>query len=394
MRKQFISIVFIISVIGVTAQNNRLVYNQIAASLRYRDFNRADSLLHTLAPADSCVKSYYSGLSFFMNSRYEEAVTQFSKAHSYADADIFKTKSLIRLNQPAQACDALKNYLKKENKKAKHQILLDQDISSISNNRDFVELWKTEWYSELEAELASIELRITLNKDIETLDYLKELEIKYPKTAQIHFYQSLIWTKLKAYKNALEEINKALNINPRVEYFDQLGRIYIADGKYEDAELAYYKTQSSDSISYHIEYAKLCIRNKKYEKAIKILDEYLSVCYKSDEALYYKASSFFMNNENINALLSINKAIAINPYKTEYLILRSDIFYETKNYVFAENDLTQALDIKPMSDIYFKRGEIRELRNNTSGACMDFSTAYKLGRIDAQYKVNKLCSKK
>lgn len=340
---------------------------------------------------ESTQKYYYLGLAHYRKANYENAIKNLSMSNSFKEADFYIAKSYIHLNSISNAIAHLQKYLGSDQKIAKQKIILDPDFESISNNLEWKQLWKQYWYSEKDIILSSIDNKLLLNNEIEALDILNELQKTHGNTPDIYYQKAKVWIKMQSPKNAISELENAISISRNNEYFELLGDIYMDMQKYGKAKEAYYTLLHSDKLSYIMKYALSCIGKEEYSTAIKYLQHYCSYYYKDHRAFYYLAIAFQNDTDNLHALLTINKALALNNGTQEYYTKRAEIYSEVGSLEFAEKDYSAALDLIPNKETYYLRGVCREKRNNSNGACSDFKKALQQGMPEAQYKVNELC---
>jgi tetratricopeptide (TPR) repeat protein len=107
-------------------------------------------------------------------------------------------------------------------------------------------------------------------------------------------------------------------------------------------------------------------------KAIQLNPNYI-------EAYYYKARfgfSWLLDNP----LTNINKVIELDPQYADAYMLRSMIYSSEHEFHLSLLDINKAIAINPKEGYYFYlRGSIKESLKDKDGACMDYSTAKKMG---------------
>jgi len=90
---------------------------------------------------------------------------------------------------------------------------------------------------------------------------------------------------------------------------------------------------------------KLLINNKKYEQAIKYIDQYLDLSPEDTDFLYI-ASYCYMKTANFKIAGELGeRAYLRNPLETKYILHLAKVLIETKDYVQADGLIDQALDI-------------------------------------------------
>lgn len=185
---------------------------------------------------------------------------------------------------------------------------------------------------------------------------------------------------------AEKELLVAAKLNPdEPEAHAHLGRIYLADGKAADAEAQFrelLRIKPGDSES-EMGLADSLLRQKKDAEAASALDAYLNANPKDDRARVMQASALTQIGKDDDALAALNAAAKDGPETVEALKLRSAIYYkknefpqaaaalqkaeiaapqdaeihaslghalmETKDYVNAARELSEALRLSPSS---------------------------------------------
>jgi tetratricopeptide (TPR) repeat protein len=181
------------------------------------------------------------------------------------------------------------------------------------------------------------------------VDDVNRQEIK-AKTAII-FFKGVDLNLKRKWVDAIDEFNKALEINPKLATtFIYRGNAYANKG------------QSDKAIS-------------DFTKAIKINPKYV-------KAYFRRSGVYFKKGQYDKAIADLNKAVEINPKYDKAYISRAFTYAEGKGqYDKAIFDYTRAIEINPkLAGAYISRGLIyMERWGNKIKACSDWKQACELG---------------
>ena len=182
---------------------------------------------------------------------------------------------------------------------------------------------------------------------------------------ELHFWKpyilTLAYTEVKDYSNAL------LNVNKLPQDIDQ--KLLKSNIK---AEL------------------------QDYFGAIEILDEILS------ENTYTNAvpKDLILNNKAYfqlklkkfnDAMVNVNKALAVNENNWLYLDTKAEILYSLGKYSESINLMNKAINIQENENSFYYRGLAKIKIKKIEDGCRDLSTSFELGKSDAIINIRKYC---
>lgn len=146
------------------------------------------------------------------------------------------------------------------------------------------------------------------NQALETID--KAIEIN-PKISWDN--KATILMEIGFYKEALECVNKALEISPDSKFaLVYKAQILIKLGKYEDALKLIEKAQSIDYTFGLHEKAYCLLELKRFDEAIEVLNEIIEANPNDARAYYNRACAYSLKNEQDKAIYDLKKAIELN----------------------------------------------------------------------------------
>ena len=162
--------------------------------------------------------------------------------------------------------------------------------------------------------------------------YLEVLQ-KEPENAQVWGYLGVLYYQIKDYMEAELCIKKAISLNPRLYYIENLARIYLDKGEFK-AAIALYEdiVKVSDTYENNFNLAMAYKGNHEWAQAKKAYYKSLEInpdCYES----YFNLAYLELNeNRPENAVKCYQKALEIKPDDWESVYFLSLAYMQIKNY--------------------------------------------------------------
>ncbi len=117
---------------------------------------------------------------------------------------------------------------------------------------------------------------------------------------------------------------------------------------------------------------------KKHPEAIAAFEQAIKIKPDSDDVWAFKSISLLQLNKYSEALAAIEKAIEYNDSNVYFYVLRSLSLSSLKRYPEALVAVTKAIEMKPLSNYYASRGNIRYISDDYQGALADYNQAIEL----------------
>lgn len=214
---------------------------------------------------------------------------------------------------------------------------------------------------------------------------------------------------LGCYYSTIKDVNHAFALDEArartlSEYYLLRGKAFLKVNERERAmkDLQQALSISTDNPEAHYQIANIVYENGNPREAMKEIDEAIKM--KSDNGAYYAQRAVMRYNTYKpiagsqayeSVLADINVAIALVPDKYEYYRFRNLIFKrdKTNNFDFLMNQCNQSIKMFPNHpEVYKERGLLYMNKFNYQHAVMDFSLAIELGDKDAEnYRYRALC---
>ena len=188
------------------------------------------------------------------------------------------------------------------------------------------------------------------------------------------------YAELKQYENAIEDFNKAIEVNPKfAEAYNNRGPAYAELKQYGRAIEDYNRAIELNpkfAKAYNnrgIAYAKL----KQHERVIEDFNKAIDINPKFAEAYNNRGLAYAELEQYGRAIEDFNKAIDINPEDAKAYYNRGADYYTLKQYENAIEDYNKAIDINPeFVEAYANRGLTRLRANeDIDRAIEDFKQA-------------------
>jgi len=126
--------------------------------------------------------------------------------------------------------------------------------------------------------------------------------------------------------------------------------------------------------------ARQALNDKKYPRAVEILDAYLAEQPRDHRALALRGRAHVELGAPEKALADLNRAIELQPSKNgEEFVTRGRAYMALREFDKARSDLSKAIELKPdAADRYFYRGDNYYYLNDPDAAFRDLSKAIEL----------------
>lgn len=203
---------------------------------------------------------------------------------------------------------------------------------------------------------------------------------KYPELQDAYNNRGVAYYKSGDYFHAIEDYDKLI-MTMNAMNFDARGNIvdaYIASGRNEDAlkQLKWVKDFYPDSANIDFKMGLANFGLKEYRASVV---SFLN-CYKKDssntEALVNAANGYFFNNDFDRAYARLDEAERKDPSIANIYNTRCMIAITNRNYDFAMEQITKALEIESSNGIFLNnRGFLKLMKGDLEGGGKDVDRA-------------------
>lgn len=188
------------------------------------------------------------------------------------------------------------------------------------------------------------------NKAVENL---KDKILDKPDNDEYHYELAQLYQQEEFWSNALEELNKAYALNPKMEYREDMAQVYFQLGQYQEAihqmEIVLNKKESGQGYFFlgnlYQEINNPMLAREAYEKAVALDD---------DVFIYWER--LFWNYRNISiddarmlkrAIQVCEKLIDMKPDGYQYHIYMGDLYLQNNEANQALEQYEKAQELKP-----------------------------------------------
>jgi Flp pilus assembly protein TadD len=100
----------------------------------------------------------------------------------------------------------------------------------------------------------------------------------------------------------------------------------------------------------------------------------------------------FNHGRYLGAIQSFNKALSLDKGKAEYYFARGRTYAATGTTMYAEKDMSMALDLDPLNgQIWYEKGKLAEKLGTIENACFCYRKAFQYGIYEAGELLNQRC---
>ena len=292
----------------------------------------------SLTDEPAMIASFVTGLKYFREKNYEEAIKYF-------------TESL-----PKEATDAIKTY----------NILLYRGLS----------------YSYLTSYL-------TNRYDYAISDYSKAIDIN-PKLDKAYNNRGVVYSNKSEYDKAIEDFNQAISLKPENDAaYNNRGLAYLDKGQYQKAIEDFNQAISvNPKLAEPYNNIGIFYRNEdEYDNAIKNYDKAIEINPKFDKAYNNRGVACSSKGEYDKAIQDYNQAISLNPKYAEAYNNRGAVYTNKIEYDKAIKDFNHSISLNPKYvDAYSNLGVVYHNKDEYDKAMENYNKAIEINpRFDKAY---------
>ena len=383
----------------LSAQDDINGYLTRAAALKDRTMYSEAVALYTEAIGKSDDYRLFIGRAeaFLLAGDIDAAVNDFTMANELKPGAgyIGLARSYAASNETEKAIDNLQSHLQSDYRLPRKEILMDEYLSLLEDTPEWRQLWKKEWYNQLEDAVAEIEYDVNTGKIRQAEDILSGVENLYSEKPRILYLKGLVLAAKNENKDALEYLTRAVEEN-EAEY--SVWKLYIEQLAEAGSNISA-ANECDRALGQFPEKTELIFMKAEYlrkandrNRALVAAEEYLSL-YPEDERSNRLAGMIAGEKGEYNkALRYFSKNVENNPGKAQCFTDRADIYLKMKSWDAAVYDYSMALDLWPRDgDAYYNKGIALLNSGKTEEACHDFHMSLRYGNRKASGMISKHC---
>jgi tetratricopeptide (TPR) repeat protein len=314
----------------------------------------------------------------------ENLVRSYGLARSYAQKGDVGT-----------SIDFLKEHLQSSTKRPRSEIRTNPDFQLLKKNELWIQLWKTDWYSQNELDIEEAKNLLRNGKLETTLEMLDILINDCENEGRLYAMRAEVYEQLGELKFSESDYRKALELEPGSTVLQiQFARCLADLGKVERTrklidgidrnELTPEQIRMIGEIEYEI---------FNTDASIASLRTYLQY-YAHDHRIWLlQANNYFENGEYGKSTEILESLLSEAYYNEQVYLLKGNIYYRQNKYAEALGEYAMALDLNPGDyKIYVNRGLLLQEMNEKDKACRDFTRAFRLGYRNAYKFMQECCN--
>jgi tetratricopeptide (TPR) repeat protein len=290
----------------------------------------------------------------------------------------------------------LKKYFDSNGKYLRHQVISDTSFNFVKSDNKWREFWNKQNFSKTNKAIDEIAYRIKMNDYFEAIN-LADVFLSNSESHKVYYYRALANYNNKDYKQALKDINKAINVRSKeYDYWRLQSLIEMALKRDANAFSSWSKVLDLNELDAEAYlYRAISANNSgKYYQAHDDLLLYTKHFQHRDSAQYM----FVVVSMNIerywDAIQSLNILIDKDPSQIKYFNDLGDCFYKLSDWRPALYNFMMSLDINPaQGDIWFKAAYCEYEMSNIENACSYWHRAARYNYPEAQISLQKYCRK-
>lgn len=151
----------------------------------------------------------------------------------------------------------------------------------------------------------------------------------------LYYAMAKIYKEFPLYNEAIECLQNALNIKPQsLEYLSELADCYCETGQFQTAQDIATKVLylNKHFIYAHLLQAKINIKQKRYNEALKIINNAIKLDNSCAEAYKYQAEVFAAQGLKNRSIESAKIAVSLQPASHEYYAFLAKLLFDAQEY--------------------------------------------------------------
>ena len=335
---------------------------------------------------------------YYQQGEYRKAISDLKlaeKMRKYPGSYLL-AKSYAELGMTDSSIFYLEIHLQSPDKKPESYIKLDPAFLELEKTREWINLWKKDWYSEFEVLLAELHYLIKTEEYHDALNLADQSMEAFGHRHELHGARAMIFIRQGSQKAAISALSQAIAKSNRTvsDYYLKRYEAYRATGNLEDALDDLTRAIMLEKDNFNLVLERSIIRNELgyYADALRDISYYLEYFPGDPEGMFRKGNIYSGQGNYLKALEWYNKTLRINDERPEYFMARGNAYLNTKTYSYALRDYSMALDLDPRNEeAYLFKGLTRYYLNDPEGACRDWNKAMEYGSVKAFEYLEKYC---
>lgn len=300
-----------------------------------------------------------------------------------------------RMGEVEQCISYMDRHLRSAYKQPESVILLDPAFTGMENQKQWKELWRREWYDDVEKLAAEANYLIGRKAYIDALELFSQNAEVVNSRHGLLALRAEVFFRLGNLNNCITDLSAAIEKNTGIPgYYIKRAEAYAIQGKQSKAIQDYTRALQLNPYQFTVHYARSQSYKalNDYEKAGEDMEFLVRYFPDNEKFLYETGRIHYLNNSYLSALKHFNKLLQLSADSAIYFQARGETYLATRIYKYAIMDFSMALDLDPVNnECYLKKGLARFHLGDTEGACIDWDKARRYGSEEAENLLIRHC---
>jgi len=350
---------------------------------------------HLLSEDDFNIGALTMGRALSGAGRYEESNDWLQKVtgDEAAEAYYFQALNYLELNNYPLAIQSMSKHLADKNHFSEKDLRLDKAFSKIENDRSWIHLWQTEWYSVTEKQIAECEYLLSQDLPDEAKTLADQLLIDHPDEPRAHFVLAKVYFLQKEGRLFNQSFDHASALAVSRILLDEMLQFAMDNKIYEKANVLASGLIRKDPTNPQYLITRALIRILEAKEAVALRElEMIERAGITPAELYYQAGRKIAVSKPEQAEVYLTRAIETGAMDDRYYFYRGVVRSRLEKAELALDDFAMSLDIYPRQpELLIQRAQIRFDAGDTEGACHDWKKALEMGNAKAADLLYKHC---
>ncbi len=340
------------------------------------------------------------GESCYLAGKYDEAVRYFETAagmKTTPEAELYAARAYAEMSQPAKAVEQLQKYLGQREKLSESELQLDPALEKIEHSKEWKTLWSKNYYSAADQKIANAAVLVKRKKYTDALNIIDVEIANRSSSAELYALRAKVYKAMEQYEPASESYRTATRLrNNNSEYFAESAELAARLKKYDAAIEDINRAVRLDPycLELYLQRAGILRMAKRYDEARADVNFYFTYLPSDTKALYQMGMAETDAGNTSTGIEYFNMLIDKDKATHDYYMARAGAYLKAGDYKTADSDLSQALDLNPVSpEAWYQKGVALYRLDKAEDACYYWRKALDAGKKEAAEYIYKHCAK-
>lgn len=328
---------------------------------------------------------------------YNAALISYNNANQLMEAsgELGIARVYATLNDSRASVSHLELHLRSEFKSQHRKLLLDRRLAAIGESEPWRQLWRRQWYNQLEEGVEEVEYLLSRDRADEAKEFASSFTGLYSERPEVDYIRGILELNLgdpsvaaKYLRSSLDKDEGVLKV--WISYIDALALSANFAGAVTSADRAI--SLFPDQLPLYLARVENLRESGDREKAFEQVTSIIGIYSDNEEFLALGAKLAYETRNWSSALRYLSENIGNHPGNPDYYVSRGDVYLASRTWEFAIVDYSMALDLDPVNgDVYYNKAVALLEMAKVNDACHDLRMALKQGNKKAASLISKHC---